>query len=86
MTPFTRAGIAKSWALVAAVGILATAGIEAYALSQGVEGTAPTASPAAIEVLGGASIIGEINATPRSDWTPAQMRDLINLVAQDITK
>ena len=52
----TRRRGGKSWALVAALGILAVAGVEGYALSQGVDGTALTAALASIAGLGGAGI------------------------------
>ena len=44
------------WAGVAALGILAIAGIEAYAISQGINGTGLTVSIAGITGLGGASV------------------------------
>jgi len=44
------------WALVAGLGIVAVSGIETYALSQGIDGTALTASLAAIAGLGGAGL------------------------------
>lgn len=53
MTPLTKAKLAKSWAFVAGLGITAIASLEAYALSQGINGTALTASMAAIAALGG---------------------------------
>ena len=56
LTPFTRARLAKSWALIAGLGIFAIAGLEAYALSQGINGTALTASMAAIAALGGTGL------------------------------
>ena len=46
----------RSWAVVAGLGIVAVSGIETYALSQGVNGTALTASLAAIAGLGGAGL------------------------------
>ena len=46
----------KPWALVAALGIVAVAGVESYALSQGIDGTALTAALACIAGLGGAGI------------------------------
>lgn len=45
---------ARNWALVALVGILAIAGLEGYALSRGIDGTALRAALALIGVLGGA--------------------------------
>lgn len=46
----------RPWAGVAALGIVAVASIETYALSQGINGTALTASLAAIAGLGGAGL------------------------------
>ena len=46
----------RPWALVAGLGIVAVSGIETYALSQGIDGTALTASLAAIAGLGGAGL------------------------------
>lgn len=46
----------RTWAVVAGLGILAVAGIETYALSQGIDGSALTASLAAIAALGGAGV------------------------------
>ena len=45
---------AGNWALVALAGILAIAGLEGYALSRGIDGTALRAALASIGVLGGA--------------------------------
>ena len=56
MTPFNRAKIARRWAAVAALGILSVTGGELYALSQGINGTALTASLAAIAGLGGTGV------------------------------
>lgn len=56
MTPFNKSNVARRWAAVAALGILAITGVEVYALSQGINGTALTASLAAIAGLGGAGI------------------------------
>ena len=47
---------AKSWAAVAALGITAVAGLEGYALSQGINGEALTASLAAIAAIGGTGL------------------------------
>ncbi len=44
------------WAGVAGLGIVAVSGIETYALSQGINGSALTASLAAIAALGGAGL------------------------------
>ena len=46
----------RPWAIVAGLGIVAVSGIETYALSQGVDGTALTVSLAAIAALGGAGV------------------------------
>ncbi len=56
MTPFTRRQIAKAWAAVALLGILCVAGLESYALSQGINGSTLTASLTAIAALGGAGL------------------------------
>ena len=55
MTSDTHSRIARAYAVVAGLTIVAIAGLEGYALSQGVNGTALTASLAAIAGLGGAS-------------------------------
>ena len=46
----------RPWAMVAGLGIVAVSGIETYALSQGIDGTALTVSLAAIAGLGGAGL------------------------------
>lgn len=46
----------RPWAAVAGLGIVAVASLETYALSQGINGTALTASLAAIAGLGGAGL------------------------------
>ena len=46
----------RHWAGVAVLGIAAVSGIETYALSQGIDGTALTVSLAAIAALGGAGL------------------------------
>ena len=46
----------RPWAMEAGLGIVAVSGIETYALSQGIDGTALTASLAAIAGLGGAGL------------------------------
>ncbi len=51
-----RGRFSRPWAVVAGLGILAVSGIETYALSQGIDGTALTASLAAIAGLGGAGL------------------------------
>ena len=55
MTSFARAKHSRRWAAVAALGILVIAGLESYALTQGINGSALTASLGAIAVLGGFS-------------------------------
>ena len=45
-----------TWAVVAGLGIVAVACIETYALSRGINGSALTASLAAIAALGGAGL------------------------------
>ena len=49
-----EARFSRPWALVAGLGIVAVSGVETYALSQGINGTALTASLAAMAGLGGA--------------------------------
>ena len=56
MTADTKARIARRWAAVVALAILAVTGVEIYALSLGINGTALTTSLAAIAGLGGASV------------------------------
>ena len=46
----------RPWAVVAGLGIVAVSGIEAYALSQGINGSALTTSLAAIAALGGTGL------------------------------
>ena len=46
----------RPWAVVARLGIVAVSGIETYALSQGINGSALTASLAAIAALGGTGL------------------------------
>ena len=46
----------RTWAAVAGLGIVAVCAIETYALSQGINGSALTASLAAIAALGGAGL------------------------------
>ena len=46
----------KRWAAVAALGIVAIAGLEAFALSKGINGTALTAALGSIAALGGAGL------------------------------
>jgi hypothetical protein len=54
MTPFAKARLSRRWAAVAALAILAVAGLESYALSQGIDGSALTAALTAIAGIGGA--------------------------------
>ena len=56
MKQYSPSGIDKAYAAVASLTIIAIAGLESYALSQGVNGTALTASLAAIAGIGGAGI------------------------------
>ena len=56
MSPFNRSKIGTAYAAIASLTIVTIAGLEGYALSQGINGTALTASLAAIAGLGGACI------------------------------
>ena len=56
MTPFNKVNFSRGWAAVAALGIVSVTAVEFYALSQGIDGTALTASLAAIAGLGGTGI------------------------------
>ena len=57
LTPFLHKDrFARAWAGVAALGIFSIAGLEGYALSQGINGAALTASLSAIAALGGAGL------------------------------
>jgi len=56
MSQLTKAKVSKAYAAVAGLTIIAISGLERYALSQGVNGNALTASLAAIAGLGGAGI------------------------------
>ena len=56
MTPFAKFNFAKGHAFVVGLTIVVIAGLEVYAISQGVNGNALTASLASIAGLGGASI------------------------------
>ena len=56
MTPFAKFNFAEGHAFVVGLTIVVIASLEGYALSQGVDGTALTASLAYIAGLGGASI------------------------------
>jgi len=56
MSQITKPKVSRAYAAVAGLTIIAIAGLEGYALSQGVDGNALTASLAAIAALGGAGI------------------------------
>ena len=56
MTPVKKGNLARGWAAVAALGIVSVTAVEMYALSQGINGTALTASLAAIAGLGGTGV------------------------------
>ena len=56
MKRFAHISISKAYAAIAALTICAITGLESYALSQGVDGTALTAALASIAGLGGAGI------------------------------
>ena len=56
MIPSARNKLPKAWAAAPLMGILAIAGLESYALSQRIDGTALTAAPTAIAALGGAGL------------------------------
>ena len=56
MSQLTKPKVSKAYAAVAGLTIIAITGLEGYALSQGVDGNALTASLAAIAGLGGAGI------------------------------
>ena len=56
MKPFGEFKISKAYAAVAGLTICTITGLESYALSQGIDGTALTAALAAIAGLGGAGI------------------------------
>ena len=56
MNQVTKLKISNAYAAVAGLTIIAIAGLEGYALSLGIDGTALTASLAAIAALGGAGI------------------------------
>ena len=55
MTPFARAKHSQRWAIVAALSIGLITALEAFALTQGVNGSALTSSVGAIGALGGFS-------------------------------
>ena len=56
MNQLIKFKVSKAYAAVAALTIIAITGLEGYALSQGIDGNALTASLAAIAGLGGAGI------------------------------
>ncbi len=56
MNPFNKINLARPWAVVAALGIVAVTAVELYALSPGINGPALTSSLAAIAGLGGAGV------------------------------
>ncbi len=56
MTPVARNRALRVYGAIAVLTIVTIAGLEGYALSQGINGTALTASLAAIAGVGGASI------------------------------
>ena len=56
MIHFRPSGLANAYAVLAGLTIITITGLEVYALRQGVNGTALTASLAAIAGLGGAGI------------------------------
>jgi len=56
MNQLIKFKVSKAYAAVAGLTIIAITGLEGYALSQGIDGTALTASLAAIAGLGGAGI------------------------------
>ena len=56
MIPINKVNLARPWAAVAALGIVSVTALDLYALTQGINGTALTASLAAIAGLGGAGV------------------------------
>ncbi len=56
MSQLVRFKRSNRWAAVAALGIVSVTAVELYALSQGIDGSALTASLAAIAGLGGAGV------------------------------
>ena len=56
MNRFAHINISKVYAAVAGLTIITIAGLEGYALSRGIDGSALTASLAAIAGLGGVGI------------------------------
>ncbi len=56
MSPYQRRKMQRAWATVAGLGILAVAGLQAYALTQGLNGSALAVSIAAISAIAGAGV------------------------------
>ena len=56
MIPTNKGILGRRWAAVAALGIVSVTAVELYALAQGINGTALTASLAAIAGRGGTGI------------------------------
>ena len=56
MIPISKCNLARRRAAVAALGIVSVTALELYALTQGINGTALTASLAAITGLGGTGV------------------------------
>ena len=56
LKPLPQSAAAKAYPVVAGLAIITIGGLEGYALSQGINGNALTASLAAIAGLGGASV------------------------------
>lgn len=56
MNRFSQINVSKAYAAVAALTICTITGLEGYALSQGIDGTALTAALPSIAGLGGAGI------------------------------
>ncbi len=54
--PFSKQRTGQWWAVVAALGIIAIAGLEFFALSQGINGQVLTGALVAIAALGGTSV------------------------------
>jgi len=56
MIPSARNKLPRVWAATPFIGILAITGLEGFALSQGINGTALTAALTAIAALGGVGL------------------------------
>ena len=56
MTTSARGKFDRAWAAVSLIGILSVAGLESFALRQGITGSALTAALVAIAALGGAGL------------------------------